>query len=223
MGPAARLFEQEPEEDVRSSEYGTRAERKALGLVWIACPYPVVTIGLENVLSEHARLYVGSEPPEDETPALIILCPEEGEGFVSDLEDLQETARDTPVLIFGLRVDLRAGKAAFQAGARGFIHIGMQPAQIVNALSLARAGEVVIPGELFQGLVVDETPTGSGTLTSRQQEILTLVAEGMTNAQIAQRLYLSEFTIKQHLRHAYKLLGVKNRTEAVKLFRKNVL
>jgi DNA-binding NarL/FixJ family response regulator len=219
MSITARLLEEQPEEGL-SSNYGARAERKALGLVWIDCPYPVVTLGLDTVLADHARLHVGRTPPEDETPTLIVLCPEEGAGLVSALEHLRESAPDVPVLIFGLRVDLRAGKAAFQAGARGFIHAGMQPIQIVNALSLARAGEVVIPGELFKGLMLEETPTGSETLTSRQREILALVAEGLTNAQIAQRLYLSEFTIKQHLRHAYKLLGVSNRTEAAKLFRK---
>ena len=222
MSAVARIEEQPKEDEILSSNYGSRPERKALGLVWIDCPYPVVSIGLENVLANHARLHVGPAPPEGEAPALIVFCPDEAKNLVPDLESLRETAPDTPVLIFGLRVDLRAGKAAFQAGARGFVHVGMQPAQIVNALSLARAGEVVIPGELLKGLVVDETPAGSETLTSRQQEILTLVAEGMTNAQIAQRLYLSEFTIKQHLRHTYKLLGVRNRTEAAKLFRSKI-
>ena len=96
----------------------------------------------------------------------------------------------------------------------------MQPAQIVNAISLASSGEVVIPKELLRGLVVDEeTPTGAAALTSRQREILSLVTKGLTNAQIAQQLYLSEFTIKQHLRHAYKLLKVKNRTQAAELLR----
>jgi DNA-binding NarL/FixJ family response regulator len=220
MSTAAQRIEEQPEEDKLTSNYGSRSERKALGLVWIDCPYPVVSIGLEGVLADHARLHIGPAPPDGESPTLVVLCPNEVRGPVPDLEYLRETTPDVPVLIFGLRVDLRAGKAAFQAGARGFIHVGMQPAQIVNALSLARAGEVVIPAELFEGLVVEGTPSGSETLTSRQREILTLVVDGMTNAQIAQRLYLSEFTIKQHLRHAFKLLGVSNRTEAAKLFRR---
>jgi DNA-binding NarL/FixJ family response regulator len=220
MSSTARVLEVQPEEEVLTSNYGARAERKALGLVWIDCLYPVVAIGLETVLADHARLHVGSAPPEDESPTLIVLGLEEGNEQISALKHLRESAPEVPVLIFGLQVDLRAGKAAFQAGARGFIHAGMHPSQIVNALSLARSGEVVIPAELLKGLMVEETPAGSETLTSRQREILTLVADGLTNAQIAQRLYLSEFTIKQHLRHAFKLLGVSNRTEAAKLFRR---
>jgi len=56
-------------------------------------------------------------------------------------------------------------------------------------------------------------------LSPRQREILELVVEGPTNAQIAWRLFLSESTIKQHLRLAYKLLGIANRTQAAWLLR----
>jgi DNA-binding NarL/FixJ family response regulator len=48
-----------------------------------------------------------------------------------------------------------------------------------------------------------------------------MVVEGMSNAQIAERLYLSESTIKQHLRVVYKALGVRNRTEAAKTMREH--
>jgi DNA-binding NarL/FixJ family response regulator len=58
------------------------------------------------------------------------------------------------------------------------------------------------------------------TLSVRQREILGYVVEGLSNAEIARRLYLSESTIKQHLRAAYKLVGVSNRTEAANLFRR---
>ena len=51
-------------------------------------------------------------------------------------------------------------------------------------------------------------------LSVRQREILGHVVEGLSNAEIGRRLYLSESTIKQHLRAAYKVLGVSNRTEA---------
>lgn len=221
MRTATRLIGAESEEEMRSTEYVSRADRrKALGLVWIDCPYPVVSMGLEEVLADHARLHTGSTPPEDGTPSLVVFCPFEAEDIGAGIEGFRKTAPDTPVLVFALRIDLRAGRAALQAGACGLIHAAMQPAQIVDAISLAHAGEVVLPGDLLKNLMTEETVgTVQAPLTSRQQEILALVAEGLTNAQIARRLYLSEFTIKQHLRHAYKLLGVRNRTEAAKLFR----
>jgi len=200
---------------------GPASNREALGLVWIDCPYPVVSQGLEEILAGHAYVHVGSGPPEDGKITLILLCPDETGDLVAELKYLREASPGTPVLIFGLRIDSQLGKAALQAGANGFMHIGMEPAQIVNALSLARAGEVVIPNELLKDLMT-ESPSAGGpqTLTARQEEILTLVAEGLTNAQIAETLSLSEFTIKQHLRHTYKILGVSNRTQAANLFRK---
>jgi DNA-binding NarL/FixJ family response regulator len=209
--------------EIASTESGSKPERKALGLVWITCPYPVIARGLEEVLTEEAQVYVGQKPPGDEIPSCIIFCPDrclieaETKNLTSEVKRLRERAPYAPILVFCMRVDLQVSRAAFRAGVHGFIYAGMQPAQIVNAISLASAGGVVIPGELLRDLVVEEPHTGTDALTFRQREILTFVAEGLTNAQIAQRLYLSEFTIKQHLRHAYKVLKVRNRTEAARL------
>jgi RNA polymerase sigma factor (sigma-70 family) len=68
-------------------------------------------------------------------------------------------------------------------------------------------------------LIAREIPASLNGLSARQREILELVVEGRSNAEIAKSLYLSESTIKQHLRAAYKLLEVSNRTEAAKLIR----
>jgi DNA-binding NarL/FixJ family response regulator len=65
----------------------------------------------------------------------------------------------------------------------------------------------------------EDVPANLGALSARQREILGYVVEGLSNAEIGRRLYLSESTIKQHLRAAYKLLGVSNRTEAAKTMR----
>jgi DNA-binding NarL/FixJ family response regulator len=65
----------------------------------------------------------------------------------------------------------------------------------------------------------EEELANLAALSARQREILGYVVEGLFNAEIGQRLFLLESTIKQHLRTAYKLLGVNNRTEAAKLFR----
>ena len=55
-------------------------------------------------------------------------------------------------------------------------------------------------------------------LTARQWETLELAAEGLPNAQIARRLFITESTVKQHLRKAYSALGIRNRREAAGLF-----
>ena len=114
-------------------------ERRTLGLVWITCSYPVVVRGLEDSLKEEAQVHVGYEPPERRMPSSIIFCTNEAEDIASEVKRLREIAPHVPILIFVLQVDLQIGRAALQAGVSGFIHSGMQPAQIVNAVSLASA------------------------------------------------------------------------------------
>jgi DNA-binding CsgD family transcriptional regulator len=58
-----------------------------------------------------------------------------------------------------------------------------------------------------------------GGLSARQREVLWLVSEGMSNAQIARRLFVTESTVKQHLHAVYKTLRVKNRAQAARVFR----
>ena len=192
-----------------------------LGLVWIDCPYPVVTAGLAEILEKEARVHVGREAPAGESLSFIILGTNGvEEGLSEGVERLQEANPGAPVLVFGLQLDLPLARAALRAGARGFIHAGMQPEQIIRALKVAKGGEIVAPRELL-GYLVTEDLMDLGVLSARQREILKLVGEGLTNAQIAKKLFLSESTVKQHLRAAYKVLGVKNRTEAAKLLLRN--
>jgi DNA-binding NarL/FixJ family response regulator len=96
----------------------------------------------------------------------------------------------------------------------------MMPDQLVRALAVVARGELVAPRELLRYLLNEDVPANLGALSARQREILGYVVEGLSNAEIGRRLYLSESTIKQHLRAAYKLLGVSNRTEAANLFRR---
>jgi DNA-binding NarL/FixJ family response regulator len=85
---------------------------------------------------------------------------------------------------------------------------------------VATRGELVAPRELLRYVLSQDHAGNLDTLSVRQREILGYVVEGLSNAEIGRRLYLSESTIKQHLRAAYKLLGVSNRTEAANLFRR---
>jgi len=97
----------------------------------------------------------------------------------------------------------------------------MGPEQVLRAVGAALRGETVLPRCLLSEWVDEQrTPDLGALLSARQREILELVAEGSTNAEVAGHLFLSESTIKQHLRAAYKALGVRNRTEAAALWRR---
>jgi DNA-binding NarL/FixJ family response regulator len=191
---------------------------RSAGFFWLDCPYPVVALGLERILEAEARVYVGREPPED-TPSLVILSYSNVEGILEGVKRIRKQSPTALIIVFGLHVDLEAARTSLRAGAGGYIHAGMTPEQIIRAVRVASEGEVVAPRQLLEYLVSNEEVADLGILSARQREVLALVVEGMSNAQIASRLSISESTVKQHLRAAYKLLGVRNRTEAARLAR----
>ncbi len=194
---------------------------KRLGSIWIRCSYPVVVIGLTKVLEKEAEVYSKIEPDDQGIFDFVILClgDPSTEDIPASVARTRELVADTPVLVFGMNLDLSAAQSALQTGAMGFIHAGMEPDQIIRTLTVVSEGKVAAPRQLLEYMLAGGDRTNLAALSSRQREILEFVASGFSNAQIAQRLYLSESTVKQHLRTAYKLLDVRNRTEAAKLFR----
>lgn len=194
-----------------------KGDHQSLGLVWIDCPYPVVAAGLKDALEGRARVHLGSAPPADGVPSSAIFDAGGVEGLSEALGRMREVNPEISILVFSMHVDLPLARAALRLGARGFVHAGMELDQIARATEVAARGEVVAPRKLLEFLIANDDPTDLDALTARQRDILDMVAEGMSNIQIARRLYLSESTVKQHLRAAYKLLGVSNRSDAAKL------
>jgi DNA-binding NarL/FixJ family response regulator len=172
-----------------------------------------------GVISSEAEVHLGEKPPDSGSPSCVLVCLDNEEETERVVRDARSQAPGAPVIVFGLSNNLALVRAALRAGARGFVHSGTEPSQVVRALYVATQGEVVIPRDLLKDLVADEAPVDLSGLTPRQREILGLVVEGKTNAQIGRELYLSESTIKQHLRAAFKGLRVSNRTEAARLLR----
>ncbi|MDJ1371452.1 response regulator transcription factor [Gulosibacter molinativorax] len=123
------------------------------------------------------------------------------------------TAFDTDEFVLG----------ALRAGASGFLLKHTPPPQLVDTILQAAAGILSFSPEALERLVnaaAEPSPAASSivaTLSARELEIATLVAEGLTNAEIAQRLYLSLPTVKTHLGRIFEKLGVTNRVQAALL------
>jgi DNA-binding NarL/FixJ family response regulator len=193
---------------------------KPLGVVWVDCPRSVVSTGLVRALEGQARVHKEPKPP-GEVPSCVILCVNQYEDLPERVQFYKELSPDAPpVVVFGPQLDLPLARDALKAGASGFVHAEMTPDQLVRAVAVATKGELVAPRELLAYVLTEDEPADLAALSVRQREILGYVVEGLSNAQIGKRLFLSESTIKQHLRSAYKMLGVKNRTEAANLFRR---
>ncbi|WDZ87348.1 response regulator [Micromonospora cathayae] len=115
---------------------------------------------------------------------------------------------------------------ALRAGASGFLGKGVEPADLVRAIRVVAAGEALLSPRATASLVGRflaqapppgplPTPAPLDGLTEREREVLTLVAHGLSNDEIAGRLYLSPLTAKTHVNRAMTKLGVRDRAQLV--------
>lgn len=101
---------------------------------------------------------------------------------------------------------------AIKAGAKGYLLKDARREELLDCIRKVNAGETCIPSALMQKLV---TGISSEPLTDRETEVLQLLAEGRSNKEIAAKLFISEFTVKGHLRNIFTKLNVLSRTEAI--------
>jgi len=116
---------------------------------------------------------------------------------------------------------------ALRAGASGFLLKDAQPAQLVDAIRVVARGEALLAPTVTRRLLdrfAHTLPGSSGTapaalaeLTEREREVLTLLASGLSNAELAERLFVSETTVKTHVSSILRKLGLRDRVQAVVL------
>jgi len=124
----------------------------------------------------------------------------------ADLDHLLHNTRAN-VLVFSrdMRPDLRA--RALAKGCRSFVSMSTRAKELVEAIELTAAGRPLPEQE-------DRLGRGVG-LSPREVEAVSLIAQGLANEEIAQRLHLSANTLKSHIRQAYRKIGVTSRAQAV--------
>jgi DNA-binding NarL/FixJ family response regulator len=117
--------------------------------------------------------------------------------------------------------------AALRAGASGFLLKDVPADQLVHAIRVAAAGEALLAPSVTRRLIAaftsrlpgeagrDPAPAGLADLTPRELEVLRLLAEGLSNAEIAARLFVGEATVKTHVARVLTKLGVRDRVQAV--------
>jgi DNA-binding NarL/FixJ family response regulator len=114
---------------------------------------------------------------------------------------------------------------AIRAGASGFLLKDVRPDDLAHGVRTVAAGETLLAPAITQRLVAEfvrrpppgRRPARLETLTERESEVLALVAGGLSNAEIATRLVLSETTVKTHVTHILSKLGLRDRVQAVVL------
>ena len=101
---------------------------------------------------------------------------------------------------------------ALEAGARGYLLKSMPPKELLDGIRQVHAGKKRIPPEIVAHLAEH---LSDETLTAREVEVLRQVAGGNRNRDIAEHLFISEETVKVHVKHVMEKLGASDRTEAV--------
>jgi DNA-binding NarL/FixJ family response regulator len=101
---------------------------------------------------------------------------------------------------------------ALAGGAKGYILKSMPPREVLEAIRKVHAGKKAIPPEIAAQLA---NHMSDETLTAREIEVLQQVAEGNRNRDIADRLFISEGTVKVHIQHIMDKLGASDRTQAI--------
>ena len=114
---------------------------------------------------------------------------------------------------------------ALRAGASGFLGKGVDPAELLEAIRVVARGDALLSPAATKGLIARflaqpedsaaAVPAPLELLTEREREVLTLVAAGLSNDEIAERLFVSPLTAKTHVNRAMTKLGARDRAQLV--------
>jgi DNA-binding NarL/FixJ family response regulator len=134
---------------------------------------------------------------------------------------LREQCPEVKVIVLTTYADDRSVLDALRAGARGYLTKDAGAAQINETLQRVVSGQAVIDPavaeHVINAITRDEPrpPPLPDALTPREIEVLTLIADGLSNVEIARRLVISEATVKSHINRLLSKTGVRDRAQAV--------
>ncbi|MBV9795163.1 MAG: response regulator transcription factor [Actinobacteria bacterium] len=193
--------------------------------VVLADDHPIVREGLRGMLAAEPGIEVVAEAasgPEAVAVAarfrpdvvLMDLRMPGGDGVTATTEILAATPAVRVVVLTTYETDADIVRAV-EAGAVGYLLKDTPVAELGHAIRAAARGETVLAPAVARRLVSHVRQPRRELLSSRETEVLALVAQGLTNAEVGQRLSISEATVKTHLLRSFGKLGVNDRTAAV--------
>jgi DNA-binding NarL/FixJ family response regulator len=173
-----------------------------------------------------AEAIVAAERLEPDVVLMDIRMPEL-DGIAATTRLAQRGNAKTRVLMLTTFDDDQLVYDAMRAGASGFLLKSAPPAQLTGAVRIIAAGDALLAPSITRRLIEEfvhgpppgttTTPAELAELTEREREVLTLLARGLSNAEIATQLVVSEATVKTHVNHLLSKLKVRDRVQAVVL------
>ena len=217
-----RMSLQGQEDEDLAPSYPSPATAKNKIRLLIVDDHPIVRLGLTALLSlqEDIEISGAAEGGREAIQLLekisvnIILLDLRMPGFsgIQTLEKLQTIAPKIRTIILSSFECDEEIYSAIKEGAQGYLHKEAPVEEIVHAIRSVRDGHQVFPRRITEQLSSDRMTAG---LSSRERQVLELVAKGLTNKEIANTLQISQFTVRNHLNHITEKLDVSDRTEAI--------
>ena len=203
--------------------------------ILLADDQPLVRAGLRTILQEEADLRVVGEA-EDGVQATALVANLRPDVVLMDvrmpnLDGLEATRRITtgdhpPRIVILTTFDLdEYVYEALKAGASGFLLKDADADELVRAVRVAAAGDALLAPSVTRRLIarfsgqgmIRQVAANLESLTEREREVLQMVARGLSNGEIAGRLFLGETTVKTHVAHILDKLELRDRVQAVVL------
>lgn len=184
--------------------------------------YDVVLIGLAHLFDGHRDRVVVAEIDANETlddriDVVLYDSFAQPESTHDQVAALVRSPRAGCVVVYTWNFHRELVEAALAQGVRGYLSKAMPAEDLVAALERVHAGEVVVSdaGGRVRSAPGLDWPGRAEGLTDRESEILALITQGRSNAEVAELTWLSPNTVKSYIRSAYRKIGADSRTRAV--------
>lgn len=184
--------------------------------------YDIVVVGVAHMFDQYTdRVEVveldAQTPLTDNVDIALYDSFAQAESDQSDLDRLIASPKAGKVVVYTWNFHPHLVESALEKGAAGYLSKTLTARELVEALEAIHGGEQVVSqkppkNRLSTGL---DWPGRNEGLTERESEILALITQGKTNAEIAKLVYLSPNSIKSYIRSAYRKIGVTGRVGAV--------
>jgi len=184
--------------------------RNALRLLLDAEPdFEVVA---EAGTAEDAVRYVRGHKPT----VLILDLNMPGGSSLEAIPDIQEASPATEIVVLTMQNEPAFARRALQAGVRGYVLKEAADAELVQAVRSAAAGDTYLQPALGARLAAGDNGRQGDELSNRERDVLRLIALGHTNAEVAEKLYISIRTVESHRAHIQQKLRLSTRAELVR-------
>ena len=184
--------------------------------------YDVVVVGLARILDRYTdRLVIAeidtNEPVADRVDIVLYDTFAQPESDRFEISELVANPRVGKVAVYTWNLHAELMEQARAQGAAGYLSKALPARDLVAAIEAVHAGEMVFskPDGRVRALNGSDWPGRSEGLTDRESEVLALITQGMSNAEVADLTYLSPNTIKTYIRSVYRKIGATSRTQAV--------